>query len=167
MAITLPNEYNTYVPLDTLLASQLNSDNANNKYMFDNFPQAVVVAESMTNTQIESFFNGSYSQSFTIPVDGTWELHTPFSVVAHRASANVNSLVVLVDGTPIMRYVYASETADSEWGMSRRTISGIARVLTLTSGVHTITTSGNLYYESSSGGVANTSPQIYLTRLAV
>ena len=38
MAITLPNTYNTYVPLDTLLASQLNSDNANNSYMADNFP---------------------------------------------------------------------------------------------------------------------------------
>lgn len=38
MAITLPNSYTEYVPLDTLLASQLNSDNANNAYMADNFP---------------------------------------------------------------------------------------------------------------------------------
>lgn len=97
-----------------------------------------------------TFFGGSYTHVFTAPVAGYYEINTPFSCLCHRTANALNTLTLSVDSTSFAIYTYASESGDTEWGMSRRTITATSPVTVhLSAGTHTLTTSGDLYYDSA------------------
>ena len=131
------------------------------------YPQSVIaqVAEgSISGSQIDwstcnviidssptasTFFGGSYSKTFTVPEDGYYEISTPFSCVAHRTSNAQAALYVAIDNSTKFTYSYMSTSGDTEWGTNRRTIGSASFIVALTAGQHTLSTSGNLYYDSS------------------
>ena len=97
-----------------------------------------------------TFFGGAYTHVFTAPVAGYYEINTPFSCLCHRTANALNTLTLSVDSTSFAIYTYASEAGDTEWGMSRRTITSASPVTVhLSAGTHTLTTSGDLYYDSA------------------
>lgn len=97
-----------------------------------------------------TFFGGSYTHTFTAPVAGYYEINTPFSCLCHRTANALNTLTLSMDSTSFAIYTYASESGDTEWGMSRRTITATSPVTVhLSAGTHTLTTSGDLYYDSA------------------
>lgn len=103
-----------------------------------------------TSPAKSSFFGGSYSHTFSAPVAGYYEINTPFSCLCHRVANALNVLSITMDNTEFFSYTYASESGDTEWGMSRRTISSAGPItIHLSAGSHTLRTSGDLYYDSS------------------
>lgn len=99
---------------------------------------------------ISTFLGGSYSKQFTVPVAGYYKIDTAFCAMLHRKSNSLNALDIKIDGTTIASYTYASETTDTEWGNSRRNITSYRSIVALTAGTHTLTTIGNLSYDSGS-----------------
>lgn len=96
-----------------------------------------------------TFFGGSYSKTFTVPKDGYYEISTPFSCVTHRVANAQSYLDVKIDNNIVFTYSYMSTSGDNEWGANRRTIGSTSFIIALTAGQHTLSTSGNLYYDSS------------------
>ena len=109
-----------------------------------------VVIDNSPNTS--TFFGGSYSKTFTVPKDGYYEISTPFSCIAHRVANAQSALYVAIDNSIKFTYSYMSTSGDTEWGTSRRTIGSTSFIVALTAGQHTLSTSGNLYYDSSISG---------------
>ena len=99
-----------------------------------------------------TFFGGSYSKTFTVPKDGYYEISTPFSCIAHRSANAQSALYVAIDSSTKFTYSYMSTSGDTEWGTNRRTIGSASFIVALTAGQHTLSTSGNLYYDSSISG---------------
>lgn len=95
------------------------------------------------------FLEGTYTKIFTAPVAGYYEISTPFSALCHRTTNALNTLVIDIDSVGAFSYTYASESADTEWGMSRRLITSSTFTVHLTAGAHTLSTAGNLYWESA------------------
>lgn len=95
-----------------------------------------------------TFFGGSYSKTFTVPEDGYYEISTPFSCVVHRSLNAQAALYVAIDNSTKFTYSYMSASGDTEWGTNRRTIGSVSFIVSLTAGQHTLSTSGDLYYDS-------------------
>lgn len=96
-----------------------------------------------------NFFSGNYSVNFTAPKTGYYIIHDSWCGVFERISNSINTLDVKIDNTTVAKYIYASRSVDTEWGDSRRTITGQDILIYLTAGQHTLSTSGNLYYDAS------------------
>lgn len=109
------------------------------------------------------FLEGTYTKTFSVPVAGYYEISTPFSALCHRTTNALNTLVIDIDSVGAFSYTYASESADTEWGMSRRLITSSAFTVHLTAGTHTLSTAGNLYWES--GAPSYTSISIFTAKL--
>lgn len=106
-----------------------------------------MIDNTVDNTK---FFGGTYSKQFSVTEAGDYLIMDCFSSVMGRASNASNTLYFKLDNTNIIKYRYDSVPSDQNWGDNRRTIAGTQRIVTLTAGTHTVSTSGNLY-ESDSG----------------
>ena len=98
------------------------------------------------NVTTSAFFNGSYSKTFTVPVDGYYEINAPFSELAHKQANAIYYFRHKVDNVEKKRYVYASVNSDTDWGTCRRTITSTPFTMYLAAGQHTFsTTDGNFW----------------------
>lgn len=103
-----------------------------------------------TNPNYAAFFGlGTYSKNFTVPKTGYYIIHDSWCGVFERVSNSINTLDVKIDNNVVAKYIYASRSVDAEWGDSRRTITGQDILIYLTAGQHTMSTSGNLYYDAT------------------
>ena len=96
-----------------------------------------------------NFFANNYSKSFTVSKSGYYIIHDNWCGVFKRVYNGVQSLEVKVDGVRQALYTYASVNSDQEWGTTRRTITGQDFLVYLTAGEHTLSTSGNLYFDDT------------------
>lgn len=122
---------------------------ANNSITSDNVDWTtfgVIVVDTGT---VGSYFSGQSSATFNIPQNGVYILFDCFSGTFQRVANAVNQLSVKIDGNQVIRYDYMSIPQDEYWGSTRRPITGTQRKLTLTAGNHTISTSGNLYFDAN------------------
>lgn len=103
----------------------------------------IIIDDNVTSS---AFYNGSYSKTFTVPVDGYYEINAPFSELAHKKANSIYYFRHKVDNVEKKRYAYASVNSDSDWGTCRRTITSTPFTMYLTAGQHTFsTTDGNFW----------------------
>jgi hypothetical protein len=103
----------------------------------------IIIDDNVTSS---AFYNGSYSKTFTVPVNGYYEINAPFSELAHKQANAIYHFRHKVDNVEKKRYVYASVNSDSDWGTCRRTITSTPFTMYLTAGQHTFsTTDGNFW----------------------
>lgn len=101
-----------------------------------------------TNPSYTAFFGYStYSKKFTVPKTGYYIIHDSWCGVFKRINNSINTLDVKIDNTRVAQYIYASVGNDDQWGATRRTITGQDILVRLTAGEHTLSVSGNLYYD--------------------
>lgn len=153
------------LPAKRITAGAVNTEKIANKAVTaDKIDFTTSVVAITSGIAKATYFQGETSTTFTVPVAGTYLFVDCFTGVFHRVASANNVLKVNVDDSTIIQYAYCSVSGDTEWGTTRRTISGASRAITLTAGSHTLKTSGNLYYDDSYLGP--TYHQIYLIRVA-
>lgn len=103
----------------------------------------IIIDDNVTSS---AFYNGSYSKTFTVPVNGYYEINAPFSELAHKQANAIYYFRHKVDNVEKKRYTYASVNSDTDWGTCRRTITSTPFTMYLTAGQHTFsTTDGNFW----------------------
>ncbi len=128
----------------------------------------VVKFPQMSTEEISKFFGGSYSYDFYVPKSGNWLLIDGWSAVFYRKTNALNRLNVTIRpydstiGVTPITYYYPSTTQDTEFGGIRRTLSGASVFVPLETGVYTLYTSGNLYYDNNYPITHHTIALIYL-----
>lgn len=105
----------------------------------------VIIDDNVPST----FFSGSYSKSFSVPVTGYYEINAPFSALAYKQANAIYNFRIKIDNVEKARYVYASVNSSADWGTCRRTITSTPFVVELAAGTHTISTADGNFWDTT------------------
>lgn len=105
----------------------------------------VIIDDNVPST----FFNGSYSKSFSVPVSGYYEINAPFSALAYKQANAIYNFRIKIDNIEKVRYTYASVNSSADWGTCRRTITSTPFVIELTAGTHTFSTADGNFWDTT------------------